>query len=232
MDEAVIHDHGVDSPRVRLIGDEKLFNYKPLGDKNTTIEIPFETDAGKTLLTGEKKFEKVEDGYLKVAVPLWSNAHAGCAECHFSKVENDQVDMSRQILLGTLNAYIPVAKMLGQAKSNALTIIGILLVAILGFMGITYFFINRAAVKPIAAAIGRVKECADQVSSASTQISSYSQSLAEGSSEQAASIEETSSSLEEMSSMTEKNADNSGQADNLMKEANQVVEQASDSVPT
>ncbi|MBN1275882.1 MAG: hypothetical protein JXA35_00200 [Deltaproteobacteria bacterium] len=71
---------------------------------------------------------------------------------------------------------------------------------------------------------------ADQVASASGEISSSSQVLAEGSSEQAASIEETSSSLEEMSSMTKQNADNANQADKLMKETNQVVNHANDSV--
>jgi len=54
-----------------------------------------------------------------------------------------------------------------------------------------------------------------------------SQSLAEGASEQAASIEETSSSLEEMSSMTKQNAQNAGEADNLIMVTNGLIEKTS-----
>ena len=36
--------------------------------------------------------------------------------------------------------------------------------------------------------------------------------------------------MEEMSAMTKQNADNASQADNLMKEANQVVDQANTSM--
>ena len=62
------------------------------------------------------------------------------------------------------------------------------------------------------------------------QVSSSSQQLAEGTSQQAASIEETSSSLEEMSSMTKQNADNAGQANQLMVEVGKVIDKANDSM--
>ena len=84
----------------------------------------------------------------------------------------------------------------------------------------------RSITRPINVVIRGLAGEADQVASASSQISTTSQSLADGSSEQASSIEETSSSLEEMASMTKRNAENAGQADGLMKEANRVVEKA------
>ena len=88
----------------------------------------------------------------------------------------------------------------------------------------------RSITKPINEVIAGLNDGADQVASASGQISSAGQSLAEGASEQAASIEETSSSLEEMSSMTKQNADNAAMADTLMKEVNQVVTMANESM--
>ena len=103
--------------------------------------------------------------------------------------------------------------------------IGALLIGVL-----LAFFITRAVTKPINRIIEGLSDGANQVASASGQVSSASQSLAEGSSQQAASIEETSSSMEEMSSMTKKNADNAGQADALMKETNQVVINANESM--
>ncbi|WP_027358519.1 methyl-accepting chemotaxis protein [Desulforegula conservatrix] len=89
------------------------------------------------------------------------------------------------------------------------------------------FIIIRSITKPINNVIAGLGEGANQVAAAAGQVASSSQSLAEGASEQAASLEETSSSLEEMSSMTKRNADNSAQADNLMKEAGETVRKAS-----
>ena len=84
--------------------------------------------------------------------------------------------------------------------------------------------------KPINKIVASLSQGAEQLASASQQVSSSSQHLADGASNQAASIEETSSSLEEMSAMTKQNADNSQQADNLMKDASKVVDTANDSM--
>ncbi|MCP4688804.1 MAG: methyl-accepting chemotaxis protein, partial [Desulfobacterales bacterium] len=166
----------------------------------------------------------------KVAVPLWSNAHQGCAECHFSIVENDKVDMNRQILLGTLNAYIPIDAMLSRARMDAYVVIAILVFVILFLIVAIYIFLSRSVVNPISVVIDGLSRGAGEVALASGNIASSSKSLAEGASSQAASIEETSSSLEEMSAMTKQNADNANQADSLMREANTVVDKANGSM--
>ena len=110
---------------------------------------------------------------------------------------------------------------------NVVALIGFILMVI---VGVTGFFQGKAIADPIENIIKTLRESGQQIASASQEISSSSQSLAEGSSEQAASLEETSSSLEEISSMTKQNAVNSGQADNLMKETNQVVNRADESM--
>ncbi|UCF92371.1 MAG: cache domain-containing protein [Desulfobacterales bacterium] len=92
------------------------------------------------------------------------------------------------------------------------------------------YLLTRSITQPINRIIAGLHEGAEQAASASGQVSSSSQSLSEGASEQAASIQETSSFLEEMSSMTRQNAANAGQADTLMKETNQVVAKANDSM--
>ena len=88
----------------------------------------------------------------------------------------------------------------------------------------------RSISKPIARVAEGLSEGADQVSAGSVQVSSASQSLAQGASEQAAGIEETSSSIEEMSSMTRHNAENANQANALMAETTQVVDEANRSM--
>jgi len=101
--------------------------------------------------------------------------------------------------------------------------------ALLGAV-LVWFFVAKGIAGKIGRIVTPLTESSDQVSSASGQVSASSQSLAEGSAEQAASIEETSSSIEELSSMTKQNADNAGQADNLMKETSRMVGQAGDSM--
>jgi len=103
-------------------------------------------------------------------------------------------------------------------------IIGVALAMILGFL------ISRGITRTLTQITEGMSEGADQVASASAQVSSSSQSMAEGASEQAASIEETSSSMEEMSSMTKRNAENAGNADGLMQDANHVVTTANASM--
>jgi methyl-accepting chemotaxis protein len=117
-----------------------------------------------------------------------------------------------------------------DALSTAITvmIIGLVIALVVGVLAA--FFITRSITKPVNRIISGLNEGSDQVASASGQVSSASQSMAEGASEQAASIEETSSSMEEMASMTKNNAENAGTADGLMKEANQVVATANDSM--
>ncbi|SDT87951.1 methyl-accepting chemotaxis protein [Desulfobacula phenolica] len=101
------------------------------------------------------------------------------------------------------------------------------------FLGVAIFVVllfARNLVLPIIRISEGLNQGAEQVTNASSEVSSTSQSLADGSSQQAASIEETSSSMEEISSMTKKNAENARHADNLMKDANQVVTKANKSM--
>ena len=100
----------------------------------------------------------------------------------------------------------------------------------LGFTLLGVLWFVRSISLPINRIIQGLGDGAEQVTAASNEVSTSSQSLAEGASEQAASIEETSSSMEEMASMTKKNAENAGHADNLMKDTNQVVTAANESM--
>ncbi len=61
--------------------------------------------------------EEIGEGYLRIAIPLPSGAHQGCAECHFAEVEGTGADTSRNIVMGTLNAYIPLSAAQSKARS-------------------------------------------------------------------------------------------------------------------
>ena len=130
-----------------------------------------------------------------------------------------------------------VLKLAREAHQNAesmydrtiYTLIGIIGVGLL--VGVVLMWLmNRAVTRPLRAAIEGLTGISMQVASASGEVASSSQQLAEGSSEQAASLEQTSASLEEMSSMTRHNANNAGNADGLMKGAQEMVDTANTSM--
>lgn len=116
------------------------------------------------------------------------------------------------------------------ARGNSLIIIVAFVLAALGIAVAGGLLISRSITKPLNRAIEGLTEGTEQVSSAAGQVSSGSQQLADGSSEQAASLEETSSSMEEMASMTKQNAGHASQADNLMKDANQIAGRANEAM--
>lgn len=92
------------------------------------------------------------------------------------------------------------------------------------------FGISRGIGKSLRKVIGGLSEGSYQVTAASAQVASASQSLAEGASEQAAAVEESSSALEEMASMTRQNAGNAKEADALMRDTFEIVEQATNAM--
>lgn len=150
----------------------------------------------------------------------------------------DEVAKQASVLLGRMDEFfdlndkesnVAADSAVGAAQFARLNI-GIIGIMALVISILIACVITRGITKPINRVIDALDEGAGQVASASGQVSSASQSLAEGSSQQAASIEEISSSLEEMSSITKQNAEHANHANNLMKEANQVVGKANHSM--
>jgi len=108
--------------------------------------------------------------------------------------------------------------------------VGILTVCGLVFGILLAWLITRSVTKPLNRLISLLTNSSEQVISSSSQMAASSQSLAEGASEQAAALEETSSSMEELSAMTRQNADNSQEANILMRDTSSVVEAADESM--
>ncbi len=114
---------------------------------------------------------------------------------------------------------------------NEVRTIFLAVVLVLASGGLIFsWIVARGTALPIGRAIAGLGASAQQVEKASDRMFSASQGLAEGAAEQAAAIEETSSSLEELSSMTRLNAENAGQADQLMQETSRIVKNANQSM--
>ena len=162
VDQAVIADFGKGKPRVRLIGDKEIFGYQPLSGSNTRIESDFERDAARRLAAGQSAVEVIEDDYLRLAVPLPAQAHPGCAECHYATVEGLTADMSRPMVLGTLNAYIPMQDEMAAARQGVLIStlgIGAVIVAL---MTAIFFFVRRTVIKPVLHCVDSARALADR----------------------------------------------------------------------
>lgn len=161
VDQAVIHDHGGEKPRIRLIGDADVFQYAPLGGDNTRIETDFERRAAVRLMAGEPMVEVIEDGYLRQSVPLWSQAHPGCAECHFATVEKRDDGFDRQVLLGALNAYIPLTDELAEARHAAMWTVGLVVVLFAAALAVLYVVLNRVVIRPVRSAASAMCDIAE-----------------------------------------------------------------------
>ena len=142
VDQAVIHDFGNKKIRVRLIGDEGIFKIKPLGGNAVAIQTDFERDASQQIMNGAAMVKKQEDGFLRIAVPLPSKAHVGCAECH-------GVPVSGNTMLGTLNAYFPLNESYANAKRDAIRLIAILILTVIILLVAIFIFLRKTVVTPL-----------------------------------------------------------------------------------
>ncbi|CAB1082671.1 Methyl-accepting chemotaxis protein [Olavius algarvensis Delta 1 endosymbiont] len=160
---------------------------------------------------------------------LHEGSKIGTVQFYFTdQLVKNEIDKNRKKTEEKIAGFNAIAdkSIANSVKIQILAAICIVVVLIASIV----FCLRYIVSKPINTLTQSMFESADHVTVASGQVSTSSQLLAEISSEQAASIEETSASMEEMDSMTKNNAVNASQADNLMKDANQVVNTANESM--
>ncbi|MBI5831433.1 MAG: methyl-accepting chemotaxis protein [Armatimonadetes bacterium] len=216
VDTAVIHDFGGDKPRVRLIGDEGIAGIKPLGGSATAVESEFERQALTSLKAGTAVKPVIEGGFLRVSVPLTADMHPGCAKCH-------GVAVGSKTVLGSLNAYVPLAAKYAAAWRSAAVVSLLLLGCMVLFIVGMARFLSRSFTQPVERVIGGLAEGASQVTFAASQVTSSAGQVASGASEQAAGLEAASAALEQMSSMITQNADSARQASAAMAETERAA---------
>jgi len=125
--------------------------------------------------------------------------------------------------------YASARKTEAIMRRGNIVIFGIAGVAVIVCV-LMWFFTARSLTNRIITVVRGLSDAAAQVAGAAAQVAESSQHMAEGASEQASSLEETSASLEEIASMTRQNADNTNQANALMKETSDIVVQGNKSM--
>lgn len=159
--KAVTHNFGDDRVRVRLIGDADIFGIEPLGSKETIgITIPFEREAAEAIKNGADRVEVQQDRIMRIAVPLMSQAHAGCAECHLSLRRGIDSDLAQNIVLGTLNVYLPLQLIFDQTKSRSTAVLYGLIMLLSIVALVIYVFMSRSVTKPLDQAVAFTKKIA------------------------------------------------------------------------
>jgi len=107
----------------------------------------------KAFLSGAKQHLEVEEDVYRLAVPLYSDAHPGCAECH-------NLSPSDHILLGSLNVYVP----LSNAKKEVWSILlqNLAVVSLIGLILTlsVLFLLRRFVLLPIDTLNSTAKELA------------------------------------------------------------------------
>jgi methyl-accepting chemotaxis protein len=223
VDKAVITDHGEGKPRVRLLGDGSIFARNPLAKTGVSIENDFERNAAAAIMKGEKLVESTEGGIYRMAAPLPSQAHRGCAECHFSWTDGEKANFDENVILGSLNVYIPMGEMTAMSRADSYIALGFIGAAFTCFIGAILLFMHRSVVKPVVEMVSTLSACSEQILTAAEEISESSQQLASGANQQASSLEETSSILTEASASVKQNAQNAGQAHIFSEHARAAV---------
>ena len=164
------------------------------------------------------------------ARPIWIEKY--CLKCH-GKRENapptvrdmyaDAWDYKLGDLRGVLSIKLPAATV---SERTMAFFRQSFIVLFAGFFSVLllFVFLSKKIVRPVSNIIKALDWKSKQIFFSADKMACASQSLAEGASGQAAAEEETSASLIQISSMVRQNADNAGQADRLMHEVRNIVE--------
>lgn len=132
--------------------------------------------------------------------------------------------------IGIMALHFNIKTVYAGIRSVFMILAATMAAMLLLIMAVNYIALLKAVIRPVANISLNLRSNANQVSSSSGEISSTSQTLAQGASEAAASIEEISASVEEVSSMTRQNAENTGEADALMKKSGEMTMNANESM--
>jgi len=108
----------------------------------------------------------------------------------------------------------------GHNAVAAGSIAGAVLLGLIGWG----LFLRRRIARSLANASGTLAQMSQQLEATLEQLGGTSQLLADGANKQAAALEEASATLEEISSMTTRNAENAGNAKQLVRETRTAAE--------
>lgn len=146
VDKAIMADLGDGFSRVRLIGDKAVTGFQPFGGDSSLPETEFEKTALQGLVSNNRTpvVSTSSDGQmLQLAVPLTSDMHPGCAECHMTPLQSSDV-------LGAAVAYVPLGQAMAAATEKAFQDGIITIIIFLVLLLVVYLTVQRQLILPLA----------------------------------------------------------------------------------
>lgn len=142
VDTAVTNDFGNSQSRVRLFSDSRFVSPPSMGGAATAATGNYEMAALKAFSQKQNLFTEHTDDMYKIAVPLYSDMHPGCANCH-------GVSTSEKILLGGVSVNVPLTEANATVTSRVITSTSVMLLIMITFLATIYFFITQKVIRPI-----------------------------------------------------------------------------------
>lgn len=142
VDTAVINDFGPEQSRVRLFADDQFVEPATMGGAATAAKGQYEMSALRAFTQGETLVTEHTDEVYRIAVPLYSNMHPGCANCH-------GIDPSEQVLLGGVSVNVPLQHANEMVTSRVISSTSVMVVIMALFFAAIYFFIINKVIKPV-----------------------------------------------------------------------------------
>jgi methyl-accepting chemotaxis protein len=143
VDQAITHNFGDKLSRVRLVTDSDKLNVTSLGETDTQAHSSFEWESLTRFNNGDRNplIEQTDKKY-QIAVPLMSDMHPGCANCH-------GISPSASILLGSLVVSSNIEDKLLLARHNGLMLTLLVLSILFIVIAIVYVQIVKNVTSPL-----------------------------------------------------------------------------------
>lgn len=163
VDTAVIYDFGPEMSQVRLFHDAGLLPLPSFGGQATEARDSYEKDALRAFVNRQPTFTEESQDYYKFAVPLFSDMHAGCANCH-------GIDPSEHVLLGGLSVNVPMAAKNASINQQIIKATLGMLTAVLVIVLTIYLLVSKKIIKPIRKISRGTKQATDIISQGSSEV--------------------------------------------------------------
>ncbi|RYV03250.1 hypothetical protein SOPP22_05770 [Shewanella sp. OPT22] len=158
VDKAVTSDFGGEQSRVRLFADAQSVVPKSQGGAATQANIPFEYEALAAFVNGKPQVLEYDDKHYRIGIPLYSNMHPGCANCH-------GVNPNDKVLLGGLSVNVPLEKIKAETQQQVYSIVLIMVIAVLILLSVIYFYLRKNIVKPLSELDVETRKATDNIAS-------------------------------------------------------------------
>lgn len=158
VDIAVTNDFGAAHSKVRLFSNPMYVKTERLGKAATLSKGPTELEALKRFSQGDAEMVYMDEDVYTLAVPLYSDMHPGCANCH-------SIDVQKHELLGGVSATIPMAKVNAEAEQTIWMAAIFIIIALFSLLATIYLFLGRRVIKPLSMISNQSRHISESIES-------------------------------------------------------------------